>query len=257
LGRLDGKVAIVTGGSAGIGQGIAVAFAKEGAEVVIAARGVEQAEKAVDMIRAGGGKAEFVKTDVTKPDDIENMVKFAVKTYGKLNILVNNAGFMDVATIANFSLETFTKIMETNVRGHLLGIKYATPELIKAGGGSIINISSLCANVAQRGIPLYAASKAAVHAITMVAAVELAPYKIRVNSLKPGPTLTPLTQSALDNDPGLAEQWKAASPLGEFIPIAEVAAAAVFFASDETANITGQGLVLDGGAEINSHFHMA
>jgi NAD(P)-dependent dehydrogenase (short-subunit alcohol dehydrogenase family) len=233
LGRLNGKVAIVTGGSAGIGQGIAVAFAKEGAEVVITARGVEQAERTVDMIREGGGKAEFVKTDVTKSDDIENMVKFAVKTYGKLNILVNNVGFMDVATIANFSLETFTKIMETNVRGYLLGIKYATPELIKAGGGSIINISSLCANVAQRGIPLYAASKAAVHAITMVAAVELAPYKMRVNSLKPGPTLTPLTRSAMENDPDLATRWKAASPLGEFIPVKEVAAAAVFFASAE------------------------
>jgi NAD(P)-dependent dehydrogenase (short-subunit alcohol dehydrogenase family) len=257
LGKLDGKVAIITGGSAGIGQGIAMAFAKDGAEVVVAARGVEQAEKTIDMIREQGGKAEFVKADITKPDDIENIVKFATQTYGKLNILCNNAGFLDVATIANFSLDTFTKIMETNVRGYLLGIKYATPELIKAGGGSIINISSHSANIAQRGLALYSATKAAIHSITLVAAVELAPYKIRVNSLKPGPTLTPLTRSAMENDPDLATRWRAASPLGEFIRVEEVAAAAVFFASDETANVTGQALVLDGGAEINSNFHMA
>lgn len=257
MGKLDSKVAIVTGGSSGIGQGIAIAFAKEGAEVVIAARGVEQAEKTVGMIRKDCGKAEFIKTDVTKPGDIENMVKFAVKTYGKLNILCNNAGFFDVATIANCSMETFTKIMETNVRGCLLGIKYATPELIKAGGGSIINISSLAGDIAQRGIVLYSATKAAIHSITQVAAIELAPYKIRVNSLKPGPTLTPLTRAAMENDPDFAARWKAASPLGEFIPVEEVAAAAVFFASDEIAHVTGQALVLDGGVEINSNFHLA
>ena len=256
MGKLDNKVAIVTGGSAGIGQGIAMAFAKEGAEVVIAARGVDQAKETVEAIREEGGKCEFVKTDVTVPDDIENMVKFAIKKYGKLNILCNNAGFLDVATIANCSMDTFTNIMETNVRSYILAIKYAIPELIKAGGGSIINVSSISADVAQRGLVLYSATKAAIHSITQIAAVELASHKIRVNSLKPGPTLTAITQTAMESNPDLLARWKVASPMGEFLPVKEVAAAAIFFASDEVPHVTGQALVLDGGMEINSNFHM-
>jgi len=256
LGRLDKKVAIITGGSAGIGKGIAIAFAKEGARVIIAARGSEQAQQTVETIRKACGQAEFISTDVTKPEDIENMVKCAVKTCGKLNILCNNAGFLDVSTINNFSIDTFSKIMETNVRGYLLSIKYATPELIRAGGGSIINMSSHSANIAQRGLALYSATKAAIHSITMVAAVELASNNIRVNSLKPGPTMTPLTKRALENDPELLARWKLASPLGKFTTVEEVAAAAVFFASDESSTITGQALVIDGGTEINSNFHM-
>ena len=256
MGKLDNKVAIVTGGSSGIGEGIAIAFAKEGARVVIATRGVDRAKKTVRMIKKDGGDAEFIKTDVTKESEIDNMVNFTVKTYGKLNILCNNAGFFNVANITDCSMEVFSQIMDTNVKGCLLGIKYATPELIKAGGGSIINISSLAGDMAQRGIVLYSATKAAIHSITQVAAVELAPYKIRVNSLKPGPTLTPLTRAAMEQNPDFTARWKTASPLGEFIPVEEVAAAAVFFASDEIAHVTGQALVLDGGVEINTNCHM-
>jgi len=128
--------------------------------------------------------------------------------------------------------------------------------LIKAGGGSIINVSSISADVAQRGLVLYSATKAAIHSITQIAAVELASHKIRVNSLKPGPTLTAITQTAMESNPDLLARWKVASPLGEFLPVEEVAAAAVFFASDEVPHVTGQALVLDGGMEINSNFHM-
>jgi len=251
--RLHGKVAIITGAGSGIGQATAILFAKEGAKVIVASRGIEAGEETVRMINKTGGEATFIKTDVSKTNDVKNMVKAAVAAYGKLNVLCNNAAIAQYEPLIESTEDNFDNTIATNLKGVWLAMKYAIPEMIKAGGGSIINISSLAADAAQHGAAIYGASKAGVISMSKVAALEHAAHNIRVNVIKPGPTATPLLLAAVRNMPEAISRFETETPQGRLGEPEEVAQAILFLASDEASHITGQELAVDGGIEADGH----
>ena len=258
MGRLNNKVAIITGGSAGIGQATAFLFAKEGASVVIASRGVEHAEETVKMIEEAGSEAKFVKTDVSKARDVENMVRFAVDNYGKLDILFNNAGIEgDVIATVDLSEENYDEVMNINLKGVWLGMKYGIPEMLKTGGGAIINTSSMNGPVvALKGAPHYGASKAGIVAISRVVALEYAEKNIRVNCINPGPTMTYLFECIKEAEPEAFRKLEAGLPMGRMGRVEEIAQAALFLASDESSYITGTTLIIDGGLTASCGLHL-
>ena len=252
MGRLDGKVAIITGASTGMGQAAAILFANEGARVVVADWASEGGEETVKMIRQAGGEAIFVKTDVSKTEDVKNMIKTGVDTYGKLNILYNNAAIVSFEPLTELTEENFTKVINVNLKGVWLGMKYAIPEMVKAGGGSIVNTASIAADKAQLGLSVYSASKGGVISISRVAAIENAAHNIRVNVIKPGPTMTSMFQGAATGNPELLEQDIRETPLGKLGQPEEVAQLALFLASDESSHITGTKITIDGGIEADN-----
>lgn len=252
MGRLDGKVAIVTGAGSGIGRAVAILFAKEGAKAVVNCRTAETGEETVRMIREAGGEAIFVKADVSKAEDVKNMINTTIDTYGELNVLCNNAGIdKPGAPVVECTEESFDKIIATNLRGVFLGMKYAIPEMLKTGGGSIINTSSMAADVGVRGHAPYCASKGGIVSLSRVVALEYATQNIRVNCINPGPIATPLQLAA--QDPEFRRAYLAAIPQGRLGTPEEVAYIALFLASGESSLITGQALVADGGLEADSH----
>jgi NAD(P)-dependent dehydrogenase (short-subunit alcohol dehydrogenase family) len=253
MNRLAGKVAIVTGGSLGIGQAAAILFAKEGAKVVVAARGSEAGEKTVKMIKEAGGEAIFIKTDISKTEDVENMIKTTVDTYGKLDVIFNNAGIAPYNLLVNSTEEEFERLIAIDLKGVWLGMKCAIPEMIKAGGGSIINVSSYCADMAERGSSVYAATKGGITSMSKVVAVEHGPDNIRVNVIKPGQIATRLLMDQASNEPGILERIEQETPLGRLGKPEDVAQLALFLASDESSFITGEAIVIDGGIQAYSH----
>ncbi len=244
--RLAGKVTIITGSGSGMGEATALLFAKEGAKVIVAEI-VEQAGLAtVQAIEDGGGDAIFVKTDVSKREDVEAIVKAAVEKYGKLDILVNCAGIaLDEVSTTECTEEFFNRIIATNLNGVWLGMKYAIPEMMKTGGGAIINFASIAALEAYQGLPAYSASKGAVISISRVAAIEFAAKNIRVNCVAPGHIATPMLLDAWAED-GL-QRFRNISPQGRLGEPDEVAGVVLFLASNESSHITGQTIVIDGG----------
>ena len=254
MGKLENKVAIVTGAGQGIGRAIAVAFADEGAKVVVVCRTIKNGEETVRMIKDVGGEAKFIKTDVSKTEAIKNMVKSTADTYGGIDILVNNAAVNKdkyVPTI-EWTENDFKKIMNINVGGVWLGMKYTIPEMIKRGRGAIINISSTAADAAQLGSCLYAASKSAVVMLSRVAAAEYGCQKIRVNTIKPGVVYTPMLMNFMTS-PELTKFMESKIPLGYIGDPEQIACAAVFLASDDASYITGHELIVDGGMGTDSH----
>lgn len=248
MGKLDGKVAIVTGAASGIGRSIAMLFAQEGAKVVVADIMDEQGMETVRMIKERGGDAIFVHADVSKEDDIKNMIKKAVDVYGRLDIVVNNAGIEGAAMdTANYPENVFDKVIAVNLKGVWLGIKYAVPELIRSGGGSIINIASILGLVGLAGASAYNASKGGVIQLTRTAALEYAKYNIRVNAIAPGFIETPMVSRAFSEHPELREFVLKMIPLGRLGKPEEVAKTALFLASDDSSYVTGSVLVVDGG----------
>ena len=245
--RLEGKVAIITGGAHGMGAEEARLFAREGAKVVIADVREDDARKVEAEISEAGGEAMVVLLDVSKEDQWEQSVAQVVARFGKLDILVNNAGIGGSGETDFTSTDSWDRLMDINAKGVFLGMKHAIPEMEKAGGGAIVNISSISGMVGQTYVhPGYNASKGAVRLVTKAVAVQHAKSGIRVNSVHPG-SMPPMLTSGPRGDGGREEARMAAIPMGrEGRPI-EVANAVLFLASDEASYITGAELMVDGG----------
>ena len=254
MGRLDNKTAIITGAAAGIGRAAAILFAQEGAKVVVADIAVEGGEQTARMVREAGGEAIFVRTDVSRAGDIKRMIKTAIDTYSKIDVLFNNAGLALFSALTESTETDFDKMIGVNLKGEWLGMKYAIPEMIKNGGGSIINTSSIDADHGHSGASIYCASKGAIVSMTKVAAVECGPHRIRVNCIKPGPTDT--AQGTGLHSPKVIKHFEARTPDGRWGRPEDIAHLALFFASDESVHISGQDLAVDGGMEVNSNLNM-
>jgi NAD(P)-dependent dehydrogenase (short-subunit alcohol dehydrogenase family) len=245
--KLAGKTAIITGGGGGIGRSTAVRFAKEGARVAVADIDAAIGEETVSLIKRDGGEAIFIKTDVTDSDGIRALIDTTTSTFGALHILFNNAGVgnSEVRSV-DLAEEEWDRVIDINLKGVFLGIKYAIPELIKAGGGAIINTSSLLGLKGQKYVSAYNASKAGVVMLTQNAALEYGKYNIRVNAIAPGVIDTPIIEQWKQNE----RKWpiiSRANALGRIGTPDEVANAVVFLASDEASFITGATLSVDGG----------
>ncbi|MDH4423808.1 SDR family NAD(P)-dependent oxidoreductase [Bacillus thuringiensis] len=252
--NLDGKVAIVTGAASGIGKATAKRLAKEGAAVVVADYNAEAGEKVAEEIRAEGGKAVAQKVDVSNEVEIKAMVERAINEFGKLNILHNNAaatGNNDIdGDVVHVKTKNWDYIMAVNLRGVMLGCKYAIPEMIKAGDGSIINTSSGSALSGEYGRTAYAASKAGILALTRSVATQYGKQGIRCNAILPGLVLTPASKGAFTPEMlGLLEEGHLTPFVGEPDDIANMV---TFLASDRARFITGQQIPVDGGALITS-----
>jgi len=247
--RLQGKVALVTGGSAGIGKEASVLFAKHGASVVVVDIDDKNAQETVSTIAKSGGKATYVRADVSKAKDCENMVAVAEKTYGKLNVLFNNAGIMH--SNDNGAVDTEESVwdltMNVNLKGVYLGCRYGIPAIKRAGGGSIINTASFVAILGAATPQLaYTASKGGVLAMTRELAVIHARENIRVNALCPGPLKTELLMKFLNTEEK-KQRRLVHVPMGRFGLASEIANGALFLASDESSYMTGSTFLIDGG----------
>ena len=245
--RLAGKVAIVTGSANGMGETEAKLFAEQGAKVVVADILETEGQQVAEAITAAGGDAMFVRLDVTQEADWQEVVATTVTRFGKLDILVNNAGLSGSHTQDLMSVAAWDRLMEVNAKGVFLGMKYAIPAMQQAGGGAIVNISSISGFAGQDFTHMgYNASKGAVRIMTKSAAVQYAKDGIRVNSVHPGmmPAMTTATTSA---DPEMRRERAKLVPLGRPGRTEEVGYAVLFLASDEASYITGTELVVDGG----------
>ena len=243
--RLEGKVALISGGARGMGAEEALLFAKEGAKVVVA--DVLEGEGRDIAASIPGGQAIFVRLDVTKEADWQRAVSMAEEVYKRLDILVNNAGVSAVGGIEDTTVEEWDRVMEVNAKGVFLGTKYAIPAMQRTGGGSIINISSQLGIVAMNeSSPQYIASKGAVRLLTKSTALQYAEDGIRCNSVHPGPIVTPMTQGRR-SDEAVRELMESRIPLGRYGEAIDVAYGVLYLASDEASFVTGSELVIDGG----------
>jgi NAD(P)-dependent dehydrogenase (short-subunit alcohol dehydrogenase family) len=253
MGRLDGKVALITGAGDGFGREFSLLFAKEGAKVVAVDWVPEGGEQTVKMITDSGCEAIFVEADVSKSEDAQGMIKAAVDEYGGLDILCNNAGVVGLCSlIPELTLEQWYRTINVDLTGVFLGMKYGIPEMLKTGGGSIINTSSAGGVSVVPDVPAdYAAAKAGVIMLTKVAAIEFARQGIRVNCICPGHCLTPMVDNFLRDNAGFANEFNERIPMGRMGAPQEVAQAALYLACGETSSfVTGLALVIDGGHTI-------
>jgi cyclopentanol dehydrogenase len=247
MGRLDGKVALISGGARGQGATESQLFAREGAKVVIGDILDEAGQKVVSEIRATGGEATYVHLDVTQENHWRAAIDTAVQRYGTLSILVNNAGILLRKSIEETTVEEWDRIMAINLKGVFLGTKHAIPALRRAGGGSIINISSTAGLVGSPGgTSAYIASKGGVRLFTKATAIQHAKDNIRCNSVHPGPVATEMIRDTLE-DPELWAQRLRRLPMGRAATTDDVAYGVLFLASDESSYMTGSELVIDGG----------
>jgi len=244
--RLKDKVALVTGGASGMGESTARLFAHEGAKVVVSDVLEREGAQVVASINAAGGDALFVRHDVADEAQWADTVRASVQRYGRLNVLINNAGISG-GVPERTSLAHFDKLMAINARGTFLGMMAAIPEMQKAGGGSIVNLSSISGFIGQEFVHMgYNAAKGAIRLLTKAAAVQYAKAGIRVNSVHPG-MMPPMRTSVTSADPATREKVIATVPMGRAGRPEEVAYAVLFLASDEASYITGTELVVDGG----------
>jgi NAD(P)-dependent dehydrogenase (short-subunit alcohol dehydrogenase family) len=250
---LRGKTAIVTGGSKGIGKAIAQTFSSAGASVALAARGREDLEQAAKEIGAEGGRALAIPTDVTEPEQVQNLVDRTVAELGSVDILVNNAGAAPfLSTLDQMRLEGFDKYFRLNFNGAVYCTKAVAPVLLTRGGGCVLNVASVAGFIASPGLTYYAGAKAALISFTRTVAQEWAAHNVRVNALAPGWIETEMNESARQTIPEFNRRVLESIPLGRWGTPEDVAGAALFLCSPAASFITGSVLVVDGGQTLSA-----
>lgn len=244
MGRLDGKVALITGSGSGIGRATALLFAREGAKVVVADVVAQGGHETVRLIMEGGGRAIFTLADVSKSPDIQRMIGLTVDTFGRLDILFNNAGIQGKFVMtADMAEEMCDKIIATNLKGVFLGSKHAIPVMLKQGGGIIISTASAAGMIGTPGLAIYGASKAGIIQLTKAMALEYADSNIRINCICPGTIMTAMSAAAGDDPP----PFRQSQAMRRFGQPEEVAKVALYLASDDSSFVTGTAAVVDGG----------
>ncbi|NIB40323.1 glucose 1-dehydrogenase [Pseudomaricurvus alkylphenolicus] len=248
--RLQDKIALITGGARGIGAACAEMFAREGAKVAIADRRADEGQSlCAELNSKVPGSAIFVEFDISNEDAWAKAVTDVESSFGKINVLVNNAGMIRVMPFEKTDVSTFKKVVDTNLLGTFLGMKAVLEGMKEAGGGSIINFSSVQGLEGREGLAAYSSTKFGIRGLTKTTAIELGPYGIRVNTVIPGPTRTKMTERPGWTD----EQYNAAYgkyPLGRMASASEVANVALFLASDESSFCTGGDFAADGGVSV-------
>ena len=245
--QFDGKVALVTGGSAGIGKASAFAYAREGARVVICSRTRESGEETVQQITDAGGDVTYIQADISKAADVETLINEIVKRHGRLDYALNNAGINPTfAPITDWDEDTWDSVINTNLKGVWLCMKFEIPA-IKKNGGAIINMSSVFGMVGFPDASVYIASKSGVVGLTKSAALENAQAGIRINAICPGVVRTPLVDSLIEDDPQVESQLSGLHPMGRMGTPEEIAEAVVWLSSDAASFVTGHTMIIDGG----------
>ena len=242
------KVAIITGASSGIGRATAVALAKEGVRVVLAARRAKESEETLQLVKKAGSDGIFVKTDVASEHEIEQLVELAVGKYGRLDYAFNNAGVVEDATsFVDQTSSVFDNIMNINVKGVWLSMKYEIPQMLKNGGGAIVNNSSGLGVIGMPQMPVYIASKHAVLGLTKSAALEYAKSGIRINAVAPGAIETEMFEKLVEGKKQLRDTFNSMHPIGRVGKSEEIANAVVWLLSEKASFVTGHTLLVDGG----------
>ncbi|MBD2248274.1 SDR family oxidoreductase [Nostoc sp. FACHB-888] len=245
---LSGKVALVTGGTSGIGKATAIALAQAGAKVVVAGRRQAEGEETIREIQTVGGEGFFVTTDISQETDVQTLIEKVIANYGRLDIAFNNAGVeQDPTPLTEQTEATYDRIMDINVKGVWLSLKHEIPAMLKNGGGAIVNTSSIMGLVGGATVPIYNASKHAVEGLTKSVALEYAKSGIRVNAVSPGPIQTVMFDRFAEANPQAGEYFKTATPMGRIGQVEEVVNAVLWLASEAASYITGQSLTIDGG----------
>ncbi|MGI8925085.1 MAG: SDR family NAD(P)-dependent oxidoreductase [Tepidiformaceae bacterium] len=248
MGRIDGKVAIITGAASGMGRASAHLFAAEGARLLLADINGEACEAVAAEVRSSGANAIAVRVDVSDPPAVESMVQAAVDAYGTLDILFNNAGIEGPsARLTEVSCEDWDRVIAVNLKGVFLGMKYGLPAMVAGGGGSIINTASAVGLVGWPGAAAYSASKGGVVIITKTAAIEYASRNVRVNAICPGIVHTPMVDRITGGSDEAIERMRRAQPIARVGQPQDIAQMALFLASDESTFITGAAIPVDGG----------
>jgi len=248
MSRLTGKVALVTGAASGIGQASALKFAEEGATVIVSDIDPGGGQATLDLIAQKGGRATFIKSDVTQSDDVVALIEIIVHRYGRLDCAHNNAGILgEVAMTADCSEENWHRVLAINLTAVFLCMKYELTQMLKQGQGAIVNTASTCGLAGWAEIPAYNASKHGVIGLTKTAALEYSRMGIRVNSVAPGVTKTTLIKKRIEDTPSMEAEFIKLHPIGRMAEPAEIAEAVVWLCSDAASFVTGENLVVDGG----------